>query len=181
MKKTCIAALAALTLMLPAAAPAQDIVVSYDNLVSALSGYHGIPGADYWGRLDPDLTRAALIRMAGDPKVFTPMRARALRALTYFANDEVSDFLYAKAKNDSVAYMRSSAYEALAIANGAEAASILEEGLNDRDVIVRLIAARTLGVIKTPVAVKALERRLATEKNATARSVISKTLERIRR
>lgn len=161
------------------AAGAGGLVISYDSLVSALSGYHEMPDADYWARLEPAATRDMLMKMVDDQDVFTPVRARAMRALVYYSNGEVDRFLAARTGGETTPYLRSSAYEALAVMKGPDAAADLRRGLADSDIMVRLTAVRNLRKLGTAEARKALELRLSDERNPTARYVIEKSLEQM--
>ena len=183
MKKTFMMAIMFILPALISAGPVSrgNVVVSYDSLVEALSGYHEIPGADYWARLEPESTKANLTRMADDPAVFTLVRARALRALVYYADDQVAQLLTRKATQDPLAYMRSSACEAYMLMDKTKATPLLSTALDDKDVMVRLTAARALRMVGTPEAKMALERRLGSEKNNTARFVINRSLELMER
>ena len=180
MNKTIAAAFAAMLFTISGPALAQDVVVDHDNMVSVLSGYHGMPGADYWARLEPEQALETLMNIANDPAVFTVVRARALSALTHFKNEAVTNLLVDKARNDKVAYMRSAAYEAIAKAEGPAATASLAEALKDTDVMVRLTAVRSLRKIGTPEAKAALRTGIEIEKNPTARSVMTSTLEQMK-
>lgn len=167
------------SLALSGAAGAGGLVISYDSLVSALSGYHEMPGEEYWDRLEPEGTRDMLMKMVDDQEVFTPVRARAMRALVYYSNGEVNRFLADRTGGQTTPYLRSSAYEALAVMKGPAAAPDLARGLEDGDIMVRLTAVRNLRKLATPEARKALEMRLGDERNPTARYVIEKSLEQM--
>lgn len=180
MKKIILAAVAAIMFMNPSVSQADGVIVEYDNLIAVLSGYHEMPEADYWAGLEPESTRASLIKIANDLNVFTVIRARALYALTYFNNDEVSRFIRDKAKSDSIPYMRSSAFGALARSDGEKALDVFSDGLNDKEVMVRLSAARSLRRVGGDRARAILERAASTEKNSTAKSVFDKNLKAMR-
>ncbi len=179
MNRIMVAAVAVLIFMTPLRSFAGGVIVSYENLQSVLSGYHGMPEADYWNRLDPVSTRESLMRMANDPKVFTIVRARALQAMAYYSNDDVTELLDRKAKGDKVAYIRSAALQALATAKGDQAVNALGEALKDDDVMVRLTAIRSLQAINAPEARNMLMRSLETEKNKTARHVMNRALKQM--
>ncbi|MBF0291056.1 MAG: HEAT repeat domain-containing protein [Nitrospinae bacterium] len=173
-------ALTALSLVFASTSFAQDVVVSYGDMVSVLSGRHGMPEGDYFARLKPDSARETLIKIAGDEKVFPVARARALLALTHFKTSETASIVADKAVNDKNAYIRSSAYEALGNMEGEKAVKTIGEGLKDTDVMVRLSAIRSLGRIGGQEAQKLMEDNLPLEKNPTASSVMKKSLEQIR-
>jgi len=179
MKKIFAAALISLSLA-AAAAQAQDVVVSQENLTSVLSGYHGMPGPDYWARLEPVATRATLTAIADDSSAFVAVRARALMALAYFNDESVSAYLESKVKNEPEPYVRSAACSAVARARGEKAVPLLSEALEDSEVIVRLSAVRSLSAIGTDEARNALKSRLSAETNTTAKSVITHALEQMR-
>lgn len=166
-------------LALAGVAGAGGLVISYDSLVSALSGYHEMPGEEYWDGLEPEATRDMLMKMVDDQEVFTPIRARAMRALVYYSNGDVDRFLASRTGGQTTPYLRSSAYEALAVMKGPAATPDLARGLDDVDIMVRLTAVRNLRILGTPEARRALEMRLSDEKNPTARYVIQKSLEQM--
>ncbi|MBI4666811.1 MAG: HEAT repeat domain-containing protein [Nitrospinae bacterium] len=178
-----IAALAVLTLVFaPSVGRAQagTVVVPYENMVSVLSAYHGMPGKDYWAKLNPEATRATLIGISNDEKLFPAVRARAMLALAYFKNDEAVSLVVKKSKGDLNPYIRATAIEALAALEGEKAVTSVGPGLEDVDVMVRISAIRALKKIGTPEAKKTLEGAMATEKNPTARSILQKSLGDIR-
>ncbi len=174
--KTLSAILTTAILFASASAYAGDIIVPRDELVSILSGYHDTPGEDYWMKLDPGQTRETLKSITDDPTVFTPVRARALIALTYFGNDEVSGLLSNKLRTETLPYLRSAACEALSRLKGEESLPELKDALNDQNVMVRLTAIRSLRRLGTDNAKQTLQNRLATETNTTAKSVIQRAL-----
>ncbi|VAX22962.1 hypothetical protein MNBD_NITROSPINAE01-791 [hydrothermal vent metagenome] len=168
-----------IVLFAPAQSFAQNVVVSYEDLISSLSGYHETPDADYWNRLEPGSTKASLLRMVNDERVLTIVRARALTALAYYGSEDAINAIKTTATNNPSAFMRSAAYEALSMSRTKMAAPLIARGLDDADVMVRLSAVRSLRKIGTDEAVRALEKRLGAENNSTARSVISKTLKQM--
>ncbi|VAX26171.1 hypothetical protein MNBD_NITROSPINAE02-1693 [hydrothermal vent metagenome] len=180
MKKIILVAVVALIFISPSGARAGGIVMEYQNLVAVLSGYHNIPEAQYWARLEPESTRASLIKMANDSEVFTVIRARALFALEYYKNDEVSRLIRDVAKSDSIPYMRSSAYGALVRSEGVRALDAFRDGLGDKDTMVRLSAARSLRQVGGARARAILERASLAEKNSTVKSVFEKSLKEMR-
>ncbi len=180
MRKIILAAVAVIMFINPSGARADGVVVEYQNLIAVLSGYHNIPDAEYWARLDPESTRASLVKMANDPEVFTVVRARALYALNYYKNGEVSQLIRDVAKGDSIPYMRSSAFGALAQSEGVKALDAFREGLGDKDVMVRLSAARSLRQVGGARARAILERASLAETNSTAKSVFEKNLKEMR-
>ncbi len=167
-------------LFAPAQSFAQNVVVSYEDLISSLSGYHEAPDADYWNRLEPGSTKANLLRIVNDEHVLTIVRARALTALTYYEGEDALNAIKRTATDNPSAFMRSAAYEALSTSRTKMLAPLIARGLDDGDVMVRLSAVRSLRKIGTDEAMRALEKRLGTENNSTARSVISKTLNQMR-
>lgn len=173
-------ALIAFSLVFTSTSFAQDVVVPYGDMVSVLSGRHGMPESDYFARLKPELARETLIKIAGDEKVFPVARARAMLALSYFKTGETASLVADKAVNDKNAYIRSSAYEALARMEGEKAIKTIGEGLKDADVMVRLSAIRSLGRIGGQEAKQMMEDNLPAEKNPTASAVMKKSLEQIR-
>ncbi|MGK7346302.1 MAG: HEAT repeat domain-containing protein [Candidatus Nitrospinota bacterium M3_3B_026] len=179
MKKTLAAAFAATLLMISGPAFAQGAVVSYEDLVSVLSGYHGAPDREYWAGLEPETARENLLRMIDDPEVFTVVRARAMTALTYFDGAEVERLLEGKMKTEKNPYLRASACEALVRAKGQRALQDLSEALSDEDVMVRLTAVRSLRKLGGPKAREIIREKMDSEKNDTARKVMMKTLEQI--
>ena len=173
-------ALTALSLVLASTSFAQDVVVPYENMVSVLSGHHGMPNSTYFARLKPDTARETLMRIAGDETVFPVARARAMLALANFRSDEAASMVAGKAANDPNPYMCSSAYEALGDMEGTSAVKTIGEGLKDSDVMVRLSAIRSLGKIGGQEAKKLMEDNLPAEKNPTASAVMKKSLEQMR-
>lgn len=180
MRNPIAAALAATLLMLSGPAFAQGAVVSYEDLVSVLSGYHGAPDREYWAGLEPETARENLLRMIDDPEVFTVVRARAMTALTYFGGVEVERLLEKRMKTEKNPYLRASACEALVRAKGQRALPDLSEALSDEDVMVRLTAVRSLRKLGGPEAMEVIRQRVDGEKNDTARKVMMKTLEQMR-
>ena len=178
--KHVISALTALSLVFVSTSFAQDVVVPYENMVSVLSGHHGMPDSAYFARLKPDTARETLMKIAGDETVFPVARARALLALAYFKTDAATSMVADKAANDTNPYMRSSAYEALGNMEGASAVKTIGAGLKDSDVMVRLSAIRSLGKIGGAEAKKLLEDNLPAEKNSTAAVVMKNSIEQMR-
>jgi len=173
-------ALIAFSLAFAPASFAQDVVVAYDNLISVLSGRHGMPDSAYFARLEPKSATETLMKIAGDEKVFPVARARAMLALAYFKSGEAARMVADKAANDKNPYMRSSAYEALGNMEGANAVKAIGEGLKDDDVMVRLSAIRSLGRVGGPEAKKLIEDNMQVEKHPTASAVMQKSLEQMR-
>lgn len=173
-------ALMAFSLLCASTSYAQDILVPYGDMVSILSGRHGMPESDYFARLKPDPARETLMKIAGDEGVFPVARARAMLALTYFKTADTAKLVADKAANDKNPYMRSSAYEALANMEGERAIKALGAGLKDSDVMVRLSAIRSLGKVGGPEAKKLIEDNAQEEKNPTAAAVMKKSLEQMR-
>jgi HEAT repeat protein len=159
---------------------AQDVAVTYESMISVLSGRHGMPDSGYFAKLEPKSAHETLMKISGDEKVFPVARARAMLALAYFKSNEASRMVAGKAANDKNPYMRSSAYEALANIEGANAVKALGEGLKDTDVMVRLSAIRSLGKIGGPEAKKLIEDNMLVEKHPTASAVMQKSLEQMR-
>lgn len=173
-------ALMALSLVFAPASFAQDVVVSYGDMVSVLSGRHGMPDSDYFARLNPGPAKETLAKIAGDENVFPVARARAMLALANFRSVETAALVADKAANDKNPYIRSSAYEALGNMEGANAVKAIGEGLNDADVMVRLSAIRSLGRVGGPEARKLIEDNMQVEKSPTASAVMKKSLEQMR-
>lgn len=173
-------ALIAFSLVFASTSSAQDILVSYGDMVSVLSGRHGMPDSGYFIRLEPKSARETLMKIAGDENVFPVARARAMMALSYFKTGETVRMVAEKAVNDKNPYMRSSAYEALGNMEGESAVKILGEGLKDSDVMVRLSAIRSLGRIGGQEAKKLIEENAQVEKHPTASAVMKKSLEQMR-
>lgn len=178
--KYAFSALTALSLLFASTSFAQDVVVPYENMVSVLSGHHGMPNSAYFARLKPDAARETLMKIAGDETVFPVARARAMLALAYFRSEDAAGMVADKAVNDKNPYMRSSAYEALGDMEGEKAVKTIGEGLKDADVMVRLSAIRSLGKIGGAEAKKLMEDNLPAEKNPTAAVVMKKSLEQMR-
>lgn len=157
---------------------AQEVHVTYEDLKSVLSGYHSMPEADYWERLDHESTKQNLLRLSVDESVVTVIRARAIIALTHFMDEDVFARIVKRATEDPKAYIRSSAVEAIARSRaGKKAMKHLGDALSDNDVMVRLTSMRALRKAGTPEALGMLRKRLESESNRTARSVIEKSLE----
>lgn len=173
-------AMAALLTFSSSPSSAQDIVVPYENMVSVLSGFHGMPGKDYFDRLKPDTARETLMKIAEDEQVFPVARGRAMLALSYFKNSDALNLVTGKAMYDKNPYLRSSALEALTNMDGANAIKTIGAGLKDSDVMVRLSAIRSLKKIGGDDARKLMEESLSEEKNPTASAVMKKSLEQMR-
>jgi hypothetical protein len=173
-------ALTAFFTVLSSPSLAQDVVVPYENMVSVLSGFHGMPGKDYFDRLKPDAARETLMKIVGDEQVFPVARGRAMLALAYFKNDDALNLVTGKVMGDKNPYLRSSALEALTNMEGAKAVKTIGAGLKDSDVMVRLSAIRSLKKIGGDEARKLIEESLAEEKNPTAAVVMKNSLEQMR-
>lgn len=173
-------ALVAFSLVFASTSFAQDVLVPYDDMISILSGRHGMPENSYFAKLQPDAARETLMKIAVDEKVFPLARGRAMLALTYFRSGEASRLVADKAVNDKNPYMRSSAYEALANMEGATAVKTISEGLKDPDVMVRISAIRSLGMVGGQEAKKTIEDNIQVEKHPTVSAVMKKSLEQMR-
>ncbi|MBI5815837.1 MAG: HEAT repeat domain-containing protein [Nitrospinae bacterium] len=180
MKNIFTAALAAFVLAFAHVSFAGGAVVPYENMVSVLSGHHGAPGDEYWSKLDADHTREVLLKISGDEKVHTIVRARAVLALAHFRTEQTAAVITQKAKSDSLPYLRSAAFESLAKSEGENALKALSDGLKDSDVMVRISVARSIGKIGGAEAKKTLKGSLGSEKDSTAKSVMEKTVEQMR-
>jgi hypothetical protein len=178
--KRLFSALMAFSLVFASASFAQDVVVAYDNLISVLSGRHGMPDSAYFARLEPKSATETLMKIAGDEKVFPVARGRAMLALANFRSTETATLVADKAANDKNPYIRSSAYEALGNMEGEKAVKTIGEGLKDTDVMVRLSAIRSLGRVGGPEARKLIEDNMQVEKSPTASAVMKKSLEQMR-
>jgi len=181
MKKMLMALVAAAAIMFTTSSSfAQGAVVPYENMVSILSAYHGLPEPEYWSRLDVNHTREMLTKMVDDQKLHTIVRARAMLALQYFRTDDTVNLIAGKAKGDSIAYMRSTAYEALVNSEGEKALKLVGEGLKDSDTMVRMSAIRSLKKIGGPEAKSMLEGNLKEESNPAVKSVMQRSLDQMK-
>lgn len=173
-------ALMAFSLVFASTSFAQGTQVPYDDMISILSGRHGMPESAYFARLEPKSATETLMKIAGDESVFPLARGRAMQALTYFKSSEASRMVADKAVNDKNPYMRASAYEALANIEGARAVKTISEGLKDTDVMVRISAIRSLGMVGGQEAKKTIEDNMQVEKHPTVSAVMKKSLEQMR-
>ncbi len=159
----------------------QDKTVSHDDLLGALSGYHDIPGAEYWSQFDAASASSGLMSIVNSVDVPSPMRARALKALTYFKSDDVARHLASIAQNEQMPYIRAAAFSALSqVSSPAEGLQVLKNALGDSDVMVRLTAARALRGMQTEEAAKVIEESLGSETSSTARSIMTNILDQMR-
>jgi hypothetical protein len=123
-----------------------------------------------------------LAQIADDRTVATPIRLRAMAALTYVATPGAHDFLEAfvirkRPSSDAVdrALLRKAAM-ALGWQSGPRAVEVLSELLDHADAEVRLDAVVALGLTRTRRAEKPLRDRLAVEDDAAVRAQIERQL-----
>ncbi|MGM0558897.1 MAG: HEAT repeat domain-containing protein [Myxococcota bacterium] len=130
-----------------------------------LSGYHGLPSKQQLEDKLPN-TRQVLMAYAQDERVFPLYRKRALRALGYYADDEVQSLYEAMlADSDTEDMVRHTLLGLLAEHFGADGVSTIEPYLYRDDVQLRLTAVEALRKIDSDAALDALNKAKKEETN----------------
>jgi len=167
--------------MLAVQAGAQNLPAEVANVREALSGFHDVPGADYWQRFNPEQARAALTQLSSDKNEMIHIRTRATLALVNFPDAQVEQHLKATFEGQERGYVRAAALKAYSSIAGQSAAPALEAALEDKDDLVKISAIRTLGDIGGAVATAMLEKGMEREIDPVARSAFKRSLQRASR
>ncbi|MDH4183693.1 MAG: HEAT repeat domain-containing protein [Nitrospinota bacterium] len=168
--------------LLSVQAKGQNLVVAdMDDLRQILSGYHDVPGADYWKRLDPDSARQALIQLSSNPSEMVHIRTRATLALANFPNGQVEQHLLSVFTREDRGYVRAAAVKAYSQVTGQASLSTLEKALSDKEDLVRLSAIRSLGNLGGEQAAQLLEKKMETEQDPVARDAFKRALSKTAR
>lgn len=176
-----IAQMAAIVLaMLVSQAGAQNLeAANVENLRAVLSGYHDVPGPDYWQKLDQDAARAALLQLSSSESENIHIRTRATHALVNFANEEVERKLSGMFNSSERGYLRAAALKAYSMVASQKAAPLLEKALADHDDVVRISAIRSLGEMGGAEAIEILERAMNRENDPVTRNAMARSLQKI--
>ena len=129
-----------------------------------------------WRTVEGDAL-SPLAAIAADPGEAEATRAAALAALGWVENAHAPEVLAAHADDlhESVA-LRIAALRALALRVGRAGASRFERALGDRNVEIRLAAARALGTLGGAEARRELSDRLDAETDLTVREALQQSL-----
>jgi len=166
----------ALTLF-PIAAHGQDMVrLGKDDIREILTGYHDVPSANYWARLEPESARGALMELSSDPGELVHIRTRATLALANFSDSRVEQYLLATIGREDREYVRAAAVTAYSRAAGEAALGELEKAMVDKDSLVQRAAIKSLGAMGGERSRGILEKSLETEKNPATRDLLKKSL-----
>ncbi|MDH5508872.1 MAG: HEAT repeat domain-containing protein [Nitrospinota bacterium] len=172
-----IARAAVIVAMLAAPAAAQNFeAANVENLRSVLSGYHEVPGPDYWQKLDANMARASLLRLSADKNELIHIRTRALSALANFVDPQVERSLIQIFNSQERGYLRAAALNTYSAIRGREAVPALEKGLSDKDEIVKISAIRGLGRVGGEQAARILQRAMHTEIDPVAKDAMARSL-----
>jgi len=165
--------------MLAAPAGAQNLeAASVDNLRAVLSGYHEVPGADYWARLDADAARSSLLHLSSSANELIQIRTRAMEALAFFPSPRVERSLMDIVSGGERAYLRAAALNTYSAIRGHDALPLLEKSLADKDEIVRISAIRGLGRVGGDKAGAILQGAMESEKDPVARDAMARSLKK---
>lgn len=172
------AVVAALALALfPIAAHGQDMILAgKDGVREVLSGYHDVPGAGYWARMEPESAKAVLMELSSDTAEMVHIRTRATLALVHFPDSRVEQHLLAAIGRDDREYVRAAAVTAYSRVAGEAALGELEKALVDKDSLVKRAAIKSLGRLGGERSRGILEKSLETESNPATRDLLKKSL-----
>jgi HEAT repeat protein len=175
-----IALAAVIFTLLSISAQAQGLArIGKDEAREILSGYNYVPGAEYWGKMDPDSSRAVLLELSADTKELVHVRTRATLALANFPNAQVERHLLQTLTTEDRGYIRAAAVTAYSRVAGQAATPALERVLADKDQFVKHAAIKSLGEVGGAQSAGVLEKGLANEKDPVARSLMENSLNRI--
>ncbi|MDH5638460.1 MAG: HEAT repeat domain-containing protein [Nitrospinota bacterium] len=177
-----IARAAVIVAMLAAPAGAQNFeAANVDNLRLVLSGYHEVPGPDYWQKLDANAARASLLRLSSDKNELIHIRTRAVAALANFVDPQVERSLIDMFNSQERGYLRAAALNTYSAIRGRQAVPALERSLSDKDEIVKISAIRCLGRVGGEQAERILQGALQVESDPVARGAMGRSLQRASR
>lgn len=155
----------------------RDLEASVEAL---LNGYERVPDAEDWKALGPQ-AYTVLDRLIASPDTLPSVKSRAISSLALVQNPEALPRLEGLVQDGSLTpHLRAKAVLALASRAGQPAQPLIAPLLENPAVQVREAAAQALGRFGSPTSRKALETRLAKEKDVAVREAIESGLSRTR-
>ncbi|MFW2330741.1 MAG: HEAT repeat domain-containing protein [Nitrospinota bacterium] len=167
-------------LLIPAIAQGAGISVNKADLITTLSGYHGLPDDNYLKKLDQADLNSTLQEIVDDKLTHTFVRSRAVYILGKLASPtDLNSYLRAKIKEEQNSHVRASMYDTIGKRGGDDTVDILDEGLYDSSEMVNMVSAKRLSIIGSEEAKGKLMQASTKAKSESMRKYMRKSVDRL--